>query len=158
MTNPVARGKRRGIWTVAVSRQPPARREEIVQWSDREWYPQPPRSPWSVTLRSMTSSNSKPQPTLEDVAKVASLSRLALDDAALDSARVDLLAILEHVANLQTLDVEGVEPMPRPQDTVNRLAEDEPGPMLDRDVLLAMAPKTEGHFIAVPKVLGEGGA
>ncbi|MDA0294876.1 MAG: Asp-tRNA(Asn)/Glu-tRNA(Gln) amidotransferase subunit GatC [Planctomycetota bacterium] len=106
----------------------------------------------------MTSSDSNSAPTLADVAKVAALSRLALDPDALDSARGDLLAILQHVANLQTLDVEGVEPMPKPQDTVNRLAEDVPGPSLDRDVLLAMAPKTEGHFIAVPKVLGEGGA
>ena len=48
--------------------------------------------------------------------------------------------------------------MPRPQDVVNRLAEDEPGPLLDREVLLRMAPRTEGPFIAVPKVLGEGGA
>ncbi len=106
----------------------------------------------------MTSSDSNPSPTPEDVAKVASLSRLALDAPALDSARDDLLAVLKHVANLQNLDVEGVEPMPRPHDTVNRLADDEPGPTLDRDVLLAMAPKTEGPFIAVPKVLGEGGA
>ncbi|MDA1025000.1 MAG: Asp-tRNA(Asn)/Glu-tRNA(Gln) amidotransferase subunit GatC, partial [Planctomycetota bacterium] len=125
---------------------------------DPEWSPQPPSSSWSVTLRWMTSSDSNSAPTLADVAKVAALSRLALDPDALDSARGDLLAILQHVANLQTLDVEGVEPMPKPQDTVNRLAEDVPGPSLDRDVLLAMAPKTEGHFIAVPKVLGEGGA
>jgi len=106
----------------------------------------------------MTRSDSTSPPTLEDVAKVASLSRLNLGEDALDSARNDLLAILKHVANLQTLDVEGVEPMPKPQDTVNRLAEDEPGQCLDREVLLAMAPKTEGSFIAVPKVLGEGGA
>ena len=64
----------------------------------------------------------------------------------------------EHVAAIQSLDVDEVEPMPRPQDVVNRLAEDEPGPLLDREVLLRMAPRTEGPFIAVPKVLGEGGA
>ena len=70
---------------------------------------------------------------------------------------------MEHVNNESNQSddrghVDDVEPMPRPQDVVNRLAEDEPGPLLDREVLLRMAPQTEGPFIAVPKVLGEGGA
>ncbi len=97
-------------------------------------------------------------PTLGDVARVARLSRLALDDAGLAAAQADLTAILGHVATLSTLDVEGVEPLARPHEQVNRLAEDEPGPSLDRRVLLDLAPAVEGDFIAVPKVLGEGGA
>lgn len=97
-------------------------------------------------------------PSLEDVARVAVLSRLALDSEDLKAAQIDLTIILDHVATLATLDVEGVEPMPRPHEIVNRLAEDEPGPTLDRAVLLDLAPATEGDFIAVPKVLGEGGA
>lgn len=106
----------------------------------------------------MNESDSNPMPSIEDVARVATLSRLALDEAGLEAARRDLSAILGHVAAIQALDVDDVEPMPRPQDVVNRLAEDEPGPLLDREVLLRMAPQTEGPFIAVPKVLGEGGA
>jgi len=97
-------------------------------------------------------------PSIEDIARVAKLSRLALDGEGLESARIDLLAILQHVHRLSSLDVEGVEPMARPQSIVNRLAEDEPGPLLDRDVVLGLAPAVEGEFIAVPKVLGEGGA
>jgi aspartyl-tRNA(Asn)/glutamyl-tRNA(Gln) amidotransferase subunit C len=106
-------------------------------------------------------SNASPDanvPTLDDVARVARLSRLALDDDGLIAAQADLTAILGHVATLSTLDVDGVEPMARPHDQVNRLAEDEPGPVLDRRVLLDLAPAVEGDFIAVPKVLGEGGA
>ena len=97
-------------------------------------------------------------PTLADVARVARLSRLALEDDGLVAAQADLTAILGHVATLSTLGVEGVEPMARPHDQVNRLAEDEPGPVLDRRVLLDLAPAVEGDYIAVPKVLGEGGA
>jgi len=108
-----------------------------------------------ATPDSNTDSNG---PTLDDVARVARLSRLALDDAGLAAAQADLTAILGHVATLSSLDVEGVEPMARPHDQVNRLAEDEPGPTLDRQVLLALAPEVEGDYIAVPKVLGEGGA
>ena len=106
----------------------------------------------------MNESDSKPIPSIDDVARVAALSRLALDEAGLEAARRDLAAILGHVAAIQSLDVDDVEPMPRPQDVVNRLAEDEPGPLLDREVRLRLAPRTEGPFIAVPKVLGEGGA
>lgn len=102
--------------------------------------------------------DSTPSPTLEDVARVARLSRLALDEAGIAAAQADLTAILGHVAALGTLEVEGVEPMPRPHDQVNRLAEDEPGPLLDRDTVLGLAPDVEGDYIAVPKVLGEGGA
>ena len=102
--------------------------------------------------------DSSPGPTLDDVARVARLSRLALDEAGIAAAKADLTAILGHVAALGTLDVEGVEPMARPHDQVNRLAEDEPGPMLDRRPVLDLAPDVEGDYIAVPKVLGEGGA
>lgn len=103
-------------------------------------------------------NNDVPGPTIEDVTRVARLSRLALDEAGLEAARADLTAILGHVAALGTLDVEGVEPMARPHDQVNRLAEDVPGPTLDRRVVLDLAPAVEGDYIAVPKVLGEGGA
>ena len=114
------------------------------------------------TLRAMTASDSNqtdPEgPSIEEVAKAATLSRLALDQAGLEAARRDLTAILGHVARLTSLDVDGVDPMPRPHDIVNRLAEDIPGPTLDRSVVLSLAPAVEGDFIAVPKVLGEGGA
>lgn len=105
-----------------------------------------------------SNSSDPAAPSLEDVARIATLSRLALDETELESARRDLAAILGHAAALSSLDVEDVAPMPRPHDIVNRLAEDEPGPTLDRRVLLDLAPAVEGEFIAVPKVLGEGGA
>ena len=110
----------------------------------------------------MTASDSQPSkakgPSIQEIARTASLARLALDQDRLEAARQDLTAILDHVAHLTTLDVEGVEPMPRPHDIVNRLADDVPGPTLDRSVILSLAPAVEGDFIAVPKVLGEGGA
>ncbi len=97
-------------------------------------------------------------PSIEEIARTAHLARLALDREGLEKARRDLAAIFEHFTNLAKLDVEGVEPMPRPHDIVNRLAEDVPGPTLDRSVILSLAPAVEGDYIAVPKVLGEGGA
>ena len=103
----------------------------------------------------MEENNQKP--TLHEIARVAQLSRLALDDDALEALRGDLLQILGHVEAISELDVQGIEPMPRPHPAVNRLDEDVPGPALDRSVLLDLAPSVEGPFLAVPKVLAEGG-
>ena len=65
----------------------------------------------------MNDSDSNPMPSIDDVARVATLSRLALDEAGLEAARRDLSAILGHVAAIQSLDVDDVEPMPRPPST-----------------------------------------
>ena len=88
---------------------------------------------------------------------MATLARLALDDARLEACRDELAAILEHVATLESLDVEGVEPMAHPTDVTNRLADDEPVPGMPVADLLANAPAVEQQFISVPKVLDEGG-
>lgn len=96
--------------------------------------------------------------TPNDVRKVAALARLRLDDDRVDPVRGELEGILDHVARLQAIDVDDVEPMSHPLDLSNRLAEDVVGPALPVEQLLRNAPATEGDFLAVPKVLdgGEG--
>ena len=93
----------------------------------------------------------------DDVRHVARLARLDLTESEIDACRADLAAILEHVAMLEQVDVDGVEPLAHPVDMVNRLDDDEPGPVFDVETVLANAPATEGDCIAVPKVLGDGG-
>lgn len=88
------------------------------------------------------------------VRKVARLSRLALDDEAIHVYAEQLSSVLEHIARLNSLDVDGVEPMAHPLELNNRLAADEPTEGMPVEILLANAPVTEGPFIAVPKVLG----
>ncbi|MCC6322640.1 MAG: Asp-tRNA(Asn)/Glu-tRNA(Gln) amidotransferase subunit GatC [Phycisphaerales bacterium] len=94
--------------------------------------------------------------SLAETRKVATLSRLALTDAQLEEHRHHLGAILNHVRQLQALDLAGVEPMTSPVQSVNRLAEDVPGPTLSNEQLMAMAPHgaAEPPFIRVPKVIG----
>ena len=101
---------------------------------------------------------SDPQITKEEIEAIARLARLELSPAALEESREDLLHILGHIEALHTLNTDDVLPMARPHTTVNRLDEDQPQPHLDRDALLKMAPHTEGPFIAVPKVLEDGGS
>ena len=101
----------------------------------------------------MTDSNS-PNLKLEETRHVAKLARLQLSEEELESCRHDLMAILDHVATLGSLELDEVEPMAHPGDRTNRIDPDVPAESLSQDQVLAMAPATEGPFIAVPKVLG----
>ena len=90
----------------------------------------------------------------DDVAKVARLARLDLDDAALEAATSQLDDMLGHFADIDALDLAGVEPMTQPYPLVNVLRDDVVAPGLDRDEVLAAAPDpVEGRF-RVPPILG----
>jgi aspartyl-tRNA(Asn)/glutamyl-tRNA(Gln) amidotransferase subunit C len=92
-----------------------------------------------------------------DIRKIAKLSRLSLPDSQVGAIRTQLSSILGHIAQLQAVPVEGVEPMAHPLRIVNRLDEDEPKASMPIEELLKNAPAVEGRFLAVPKVLGDGG-
>jgi aspartyl-tRNA(Asn)/glutamyl-tRNA(Gln) amidotransferase subunit C len=91
--------------------------------------------------------------SLEEVGRIAALARLRLAGEELERFRGQLSAVLDHVAQLQELDVTGVEPMYHPTDFVNRLDDDAVEPSLPADAVLALAPESEAGYLAVPKVL-----
>jgi aspartyl-tRNA(Asn)/glutamyl-tRNA(Gln) amidotransferase subunit C len=93
--------------------------------------------------------------TRDDVAHVAQLARLTLDDDELDRYTVQLAAVLEHAGDVASLDTEGVPPTAHPLPLVNVLRDDVPRPGLDRDEVLAAAPAVEDRRFKVPPVLGE---
>lgn len=95
--------------------------------------------------------------TSKEVLHVAKLSRLAVDDADIERLRTQLSSILGHIAKLEALPTEGVEPMAHPMKIVNRLGLDEPKECMPVEELLKNAPAVEDRYLAVPKVLGEGG-
>jgi len=97
----------------------------------------------------------EPRITTDDVVKVARLARLRLTDADLDRFTHQLSDILEHAADIESLDLDEVEPMARPVPLVNVLRTDTPGEPLDRDEVLSSAPAAEGGRFRVPPVLGE---
>jgi aspartyl-tRNA(Asn)/glutamyl-tRNA(Gln) amidotransferase subunit C len=100
--------------------------------------------------------------TLDDVRRVAALSRLALTDDQLESARAQMGAVLGHMDSLKKLDLTNVEPMVYPSDICNRMDEDavRPGAALPTSVLMTMAPDSAPPYVKVPKVIGgtHGGA
>jgi len=117
----------------------------------------PPRSrrtPRIMPLDSATMSNPAESLTVNDVRHVARLARLAMAEDHLPAMRDSLVSILGHIAQLQAVDTKDLEPMAQPLPMRNRLRADEPGATLSTADVLANAPKTEGDFIAVPKVLG----
>jgi aspartyl-tRNA(Asn)/glutamyl-tRNA(Gln) amidotransferase subunit C len=93
--------------------------------------------------------------TTDDVQKVAKLARLRLSDDELQRFTGQLADVLEHAADLETLDLEGVEPMAHPVPLTNVLRADEPATPLGRDEVLAAAPAAEDGLFRVPPVLGE---
>jgi aspartyl-tRNA(Asn)/glutamyl-tRNA(Gln) amidotransferase subunit C len=93
--------------------------------------------------------------TTSDVQKVATLARLRLNDDELERFTGQLAAVLEHAADLESLDLSGVEPMAHPVPLTNVLRADVPGAPLDRDEVLASAPAAEDGLFRVPPVLGE---
>jgi len=99
-------------------------------------------------------SNPAESLTVNDVRHVARLARLAMAEDRLPVMRDSLVAILGHIAQLQAVDTQDLEPMAQPLPMRNRLRDDDPGKTLSTAELLSNAPKTEGDFIAVPKVLG----
>ena len=93
--------------------------------------------------------------TPEDVRKVATLSRLRLDDSELEHVTAQFNQIVEYVAKLNEVDTTGVEPMSSVLDVANVLRDDEPGPLLTPAEALSNAPKKTEGFFSVPKVIGD---
>ena len=91
------------------------------------------------------------------VRHVAKLARLRLSDDEVTRYQTQLAAILDHISLLRKVDVADVEPMAHPLPMTNRLDDDVPSEAMPLEDLLRNAPATEGRFLAVPKVLGEGG-
>ena len=93
--------------------------------------------------------------TRDEVAHVARLARLQLTDAELELFTGQLAVILDHAADVATLDLEGVAPTAHAMAVTNVLRSDTPRPGLDRAEVLAAAPDVEEHRFRVPKLLGE---
>ena len=92
--------------------------------------------------------------TTSDVSKVASLARLTLTDDELATATTELGAMLDHFAEIDALDLDGVEPMNNPTHLVNVMRDDVIGETLDRDEVLAAAPLAEDDRFRVPPIIG----
>jgi aspartyl-tRNA(Asn)/glutamyl-tRNA(Gln) amidotransferase subunit C len=88
------------------------------------------------------------------VAKVSRLARLDLGPDEIERTTVQLADMLDHFADIDALDLSGVEPMTQPYPLVNVFRDDVESATLDRDEVLAAAPDAfEGRF-RVPPIIG----
>jgi len=90
-----------------------------------------------------------------DIAKVASLARIALTAEELEQYGEQLGAILEHAERVQQLPTEGIPPTSHPVPMTNAFRDDEVTGSLPVDDVLAGAPAAEDGYFMVPPVLGE---
>lgn len=88
-----------------------------------------------------------------DIAKVAKLARLALNDEQLASYGEQLGAILEHAERVQAMATDDVEPTSHPLAMTNSFRPDVVVPSLDRDEVLSQAPDSVDGQFAVPRIL-----
>jgi aspartyl-tRNA(Asn)/glutamyl-tRNA(Gln) amidotransferase subunit C len=121
--------------------------------------PGTPAGPWQTAAEpsgSASTMTAMASPlTREAAAHVAVLARLDLTEEELERFTGQLGAVLEHAADVASLDTSGVPPTAHPLDLINVLREDVVRPCLDRDEVLAMAPAAEDGRFRVPKILGD---
>jgi aspartyl-tRNA(Asn)/glutamyl-tRNA(Gln) amidotransferase subunit C len=93
--------------------------------------------------------------SLEEVRRIAQLARLRLSPEEERTFAGQLSAILDHVKQLEELDVSGVEPMTHAlaAGEAGALRDDALAPGLSPDEALAAAPAREGTCFKVPRII-----
>jgi aspartyl-tRNA(Asn)/glutamyl-tRNA(Gln) amidotransferase subunit C len=90
-----------------------------------------------------------------DVIYVARLARLALTSDEVERYTVQLDGMLEHFADIDSLDLSDVVPMTQPLPLSNVMRDDIVLPCLDRAEVLATSPASEDGRFRVPPMAGE---
>jgi len=99
--------------------------------------------------------------TIEDVRRVAELANLELTAEEEPRMQGDLNSILQYVAQLNELNTNDVPPMAQVGEVLEGMAltqgetlrGDVVQPSVDRTLVMAAAPETDGRFFKVPKVI-----
>lgn len=89
----------------------------------------------------------------EEVLHLAVLVRLGLSDEEVEKYREQLSNILENFEVLQQVDTTGLSPTAHSIALGDVMREDEPGPCMSVDEVLANAPNREDSFFRVKPVL-----
>ena len=93
--------------------------------------------------------------TLNDVEKIAKLSRLTLSDDEKNSTLEKLNAVFELVEKMQAVNTDGVEPMAHPHEVALRLRDDAVTESDHAAEYLAVAPEVRNRMYIVPHVIEE---
>ncbi len=92
--------------------------------------------------------------TKQEVAHVANLARLDLDDESLEMFAAQIDKILEYIDILNSVDTKGVPPTSHAISMTNVFREDTASEDFDREKVLSNAPEKDEENFLVPKVVG----
>lgn len=101
----------------------------------------------------MAKKDTKDKTMKINIAHLATLARLSLDEEATQHAEQDLLNIIAMIDQMQTVATDGVEPMAHPMDVQQRLRSDTVTETVDRDHFQKSAPATAEGYYLVPRVV-----
>ena len=96
-----------------------------------------------------------PEISREEVAHLADLARIDLDDAELDHLAPQLSVILESVASINGVAGDDVPPTSHALPLTNVFRDDVVTPGLTAEQALAMAPAVDQQRFSVPRILGD---
>ncbi|MFN8194627.1 MAG: Asp-tRNA(Asn)/Glu-tRNA(Gln) amidotransferase subunit GatC [Nocardioidaceae bacterium] len=96
-----------------------------------------------------------PEITRDEVAHLANLARIELDDAELDHLAPQLSVILESVASINAVASEDIPPTSHAIPLTNVFREDVVVPGLTPEQALSGAPEVEQQRFSVPRILGD---
>ncbi len=88
-----------------------------------------------------------------DVEYVAWLARLELSEEEIERFTRQLGQVLEHAERIKSLDTGEVRPTSHPIPLRNVMREDEVRPGLTQQEALSNAPRAEGGYFAVPRII-----
>ena len=91
--------------------------------------------------------------TIEDVKKVAGLSKLSFSDKELTDFNEQFKKIIHFFEKISELDTENVQPTTHAVEKSNVTRVDEVGKSMDNDEISKVAPKFANGSILVPKVI-----
>lgn len=91
--------------------------------------------------------------TVDDVKKVAFLSRLRIDDDKVEATQQEFNKILNWIGELNEVDTDGVEPLVSVNEDTITMREDKVTAGNHPEEVLANAPLQEYGYFVVPKVV-----
>jgi aspartyl-tRNA(Asn)/glutamyl-tRNA(Gln) amidotransferase subunit C len=100
------------------------------------------------------SESSSERISAEVVVKVSRLARLDVTPDEVQRITTQMAGMLEHFADIDALDLSGIEPMTQPYPLSNVFREDVVVTGLDREEVLANAPAAEDGRFRVPPIVG----
>jgi aspartyl-tRNA(Asn)/glutamyl-tRNA(Gln) amidotransferase subunit C len=96
-----------------------------------------------------------PKISRDEVAHLANLARIDLDDAELDHLAPQLTVILESIASIAEVAAADIPPTSHAIPLTNVMREDVVRPSLSAEQALSGAPAREQQRFSVPRILGD---